>query len=106
MAISTIPVVDDDPKATDMLRRTLIYEGYRVITAANGVDALAAAREKQPALMLVPSIRNEDQGLAGARNDIFEMTSTHSVHSVYSVYSVYNSTDDQRTSIPRQILWR
>lgn len=53
MAISTILVVDDDPKATDMLRRTLIYEGYRVITAANGVDALAAARDKQPALMVL-----------------------------------------------------
>ena len=53
MAISTILVVDDDPKATDMLRRTLIYEGYRVITAANGVDALAVARDKQPALMVL-----------------------------------------------------
>ena len=53
MAVTTLLVVDDDPKATDMLRRTLIYEGYRVITAANGVDALTAARDRQPALMIL-----------------------------------------------------
>ncbi len=53
MAVTTLLVVDDDPKATDMLRRTLIYEGFRVITAANGVDALAAARDRQPALMIL-----------------------------------------------------
>jgi two-component system response regulator MprA len=53
MAITTVLVVDDDLKATDMLRRTLIYEGYRVITAANGVDALAAARDQKPALMVL-----------------------------------------------------
>lgn len=53
MAMTTLLVVDDDAKATDMLRRTLIYEGFRVITAANGVDALAAARDQQPALMIL-----------------------------------------------------
>jgi two-component system response regulator MprA len=53
MAITTVLVVDDDLKATDMLRRTLIYEGFRVITAANGVDALAAARDQKPALMVL-----------------------------------------------------
>jgi two-component system response regulator MprA len=53
MALTTVLVVDDDPKATDMLRRTLIYEGYRVITASNGVDALAAARDQKPGLMML-----------------------------------------------------
>jgi two-component system response regulator MprA len=53
MALTSLLVVDDDPKASDMLRRTLIYEGFRVITAANGVDALAAARDQQPALMIL-----------------------------------------------------
>jgi two-component system response regulator MprA len=53
MAITTVLVVDDDPKATDMLRRTLIYEGFRVITAANGVDALAVARDQKPAIMVL-----------------------------------------------------
>jgi two-component system response regulator MprA len=36
----TILIVDDDPTMTDMMRRTLLYEGYAVLTAANGREAL------------------------------------------------------------------
>jgi two-component system response regulator MprA len=38
---------------SDMLRRTLIYEGYRVLTASNGVDALAQSRDHRPALIVL-----------------------------------------------------
>ena len=48
-----ILVVDDDPKMSEMVRRTLAYEGFRVIVAANGNDALLQARDHGPALIVL-----------------------------------------------------
>jgi two-component system, OmpR family, response regulator MprA len=49
----TILVADDDAKMSDMVRRTLAYEGYRVIVAGNGHDALIQARDHRPALIVL-----------------------------------------------------
>lgn len=51
--MTTILVVDDDRKITDMLRRTLTYEGYHVVTAADGQSALAAAQAQRPDLVVL-----------------------------------------------------
>jgi two-component system response regulator MprA len=51
--MTTILVVDDDRKITDMLRRTLTYEGYRVATAADGHEALAKAQAEKPDLVVL-----------------------------------------------------
>jgi PAS domain S-box-containing protein len=45
---ATVLVVDDDPSVRGLLARTLEKEGYRVIPAGNGVEALALAREHRP----------------------------------------------------------
>jgi CheY-like chemotaxis protein len=41
-------VVDDDPTVCRLLAKTLEKEGYRVVSARNGVEALALAREHRP----------------------------------------------------------
>ncbi len=41
-------VVDDDAAVRGLLAKTLEKEGYRVIAAGNGVEALALAREHRP----------------------------------------------------------
>jgi len=41
-------VVDDDASVRGLLAKTLEKEGYRVIPAGNGVEALALAREHRP----------------------------------------------------------
>ena len=41
-------VVDDDASVRNLLAKTLEKEGYRVIQAGNGVEALALAREHRP----------------------------------------------------------
>ncbi len=51
--MATILIVDDDRKITDMLRRTLAYEGYRVATAADGNDALTKAQSERPDLVVL-----------------------------------------------------
>jgi adenylate cyclase len=44
----TVLVVDDDPFAQELLGKTLEKEGYRVIAALRGADALTLARQHQP----------------------------------------------------------
>jgi CheY-like chemotaxis protein len=55
-----ILVVDDDPDSRELLQRTLESEGYSVVTAADGEEGLALARELRPSLMtldvLMPSM--------------------------------------------------
>lgn len=48
-----ILVVDDDPKITAFLRRSLTYAGYRVRDAGSGVDALDVAAESRPDLVIL-----------------------------------------------------
>jgi two-component system response regulator MprA len=48
-----ILVVEDDPQIADLLRRGLIYEGYSVEVASDGPDALTAARDRPPNLVLL-----------------------------------------------------
>jgi len=51
--MTTILVVDDDRKLVEMLRRTLSYEGYQVLTAADGHEALALARARRPDMLVL-----------------------------------------------------
>jgi two-component system response regulator MprA len=49
----TVLIADDDAKLIDMLRRTLSYEGYRVVTAEDGVSALKEAAGSRPDLVVL-----------------------------------------------------
>lgn len=46
--MATILIADDDHKLLNMLRRTLAYEGFRVVTAADGHEALTQIKAKRP----------------------------------------------------------
>ena len=48
-----ILVVDDEPDITALVAYHLAKAGYRVITAVNGRDALRAAREERPDLVVL-----------------------------------------------------
>lgn len=48
-----ILVVDDDPDLLDLLKMDLTQQGYEVITAANGKDALQAAMTEKLDLILL-----------------------------------------------------
>jgi two-component system, OmpR family, response regulator MprA len=51
--MARILVVDDDPEIVRLLRRGLIYEGYTIDTAADGNQALSAARDNPPDLVIL-----------------------------------------------------
>ena len=46
-------VVDDDPAIREAVRDVLVGEGMEVDTAADGLEALAKARERRPRLVLL-----------------------------------------------------
>ena len=49
----TILVIDDEVKLREMVRLYLEREGYRIVEAANGSDALFVARYEKPDLVLL-----------------------------------------------------
>lgn len=46
-------VVDDDQRLLKMLKRTLIYEGFDVVTVADGESALTSAYEDRPDVIIL-----------------------------------------------------
>ena len=51
--MTSILIVDDDPNLLKMLERTLIYEGYKVATASNGIEGLQQVDSFKPDLVIV-----------------------------------------------------
>jgi len=48
-----ILVVDDDEKITSLLRRSLAFEGYEVMTASNGLEGLKQMMTSDPDLLVL-----------------------------------------------------
>ncbi len=46
-------VIDDDAKIRSVVRRGLVYEGYRVLDAATGEEGIEKAREQSPDLVVL-----------------------------------------------------
>jgi two-component system response regulator MprA len=51
--MATVLVVDDDEKLLKMLRRTLVYEGFDVVTATDGREALSQVEAHQPDVIVL-----------------------------------------------------
>jgi two-component system response regulator MprA len=48
-----ILVIDDDPKIRSVVRRGLVYEGFRVVDAGTGEEGLEKARDQMPDLVVL-----------------------------------------------------
>ncbi|MHB8146109.1 MAG: PAS domain-containing hybrid sensor histidine kinase/response regulator [Vulcanimicrobiaceae bacterium] len=57
-------VVDDDPAARDMLKRSLEAWDYRVVTAHDGEEALRLATELKPSIIMLDAIMPRTDGWA------------------------------------------
>lgn len=51
--MATVLIVDDDPRLLKMLGRTLTYEGFQVVTAADGNLALAQVQTHRPDIIVL-----------------------------------------------------
>ncbi len=63
----TVLIVDDNQKVIDMLRRTLLYEGYEVLIAMDGPQALTQAQAHQPDIMILDWLMPGLDGIEVAR---------------------------------------
>jgi len=58
----TVLVVDDEKRLCDLVRAYLTQEGFRVVTAANGQEALFVARHEKPDVILLDLMMPEMDG--------------------------------------------
>jgi DNA-binding response OmpR family regulator len=63
----TILVVDDEPEIVRLVRSYLEQDGYRVVTAYNGEEALYAARHEKPDLVVLDVLMPKMDGLEFTR---------------------------------------
>lgn len=64
---STILIVDDEPSSQEVLRDSLITQGYHLVFANNGLDALAKAAKFSPDLILLDLMMPDMDGFEVCR---------------------------------------
>src|SRR5450756_1793090 len=65
--VRTILVVDDEPTLRETLAEALDADGFRVLTAADGREALSRFREHQPDLVVLDVMLPELSGIEVCR---------------------------------------
>jgi adenylate cyclase len=55
-------VIDDDMTARDLMRRVLSREGFDVVTASDGIEGLALARELRPSVITLDVLMRDMDG--------------------------------------------
>ncbi|HEV2457597.1 MAG TPA: response regulator transcription factor [Ktedonobacterales bacterium] len=63
----TVLVVDDEPRLVDVVRMNLEVEGYRVVEAANGYEALDRLKQDLPDLVILDVMMPELDGFETLR---------------------------------------
>jgi CheY-like chemotaxis protein len=63
-AIGRVLVVDDDIHIRHFLSQALVDEGYEAVTAADGIEAIAAIRRRRPDVILLDLMMPGMSGLA------------------------------------------
>jgi two-component system response regulator MprA len=82
-----ILVAEDDQRLRESLARVLTFEGYTVVFAADGVEAIAAASERHPDLIILDVMMPNLDGLTacrrlrsgGDRTPVLMLTARHEV---------------------------
>src|SRR5439155_24533379 len=68
----SVLIIDDDPVVRDVMARYLERQGFEIITAADGMDGLARARELRPAAITLDIMMPDVDGwtvLAALKGD-------------------------------------
>jgi two-component system response regulator MprA len=98
--MAKVLVVDDDEKLLKMIQRTLVYEGFQVVTALNGREALDRMQANGPDLIVLDWMMPELNGLefitslraAGTNNPILMLTARDAIE--HRVEGLDSGADD------------
>ncbi len=63
-AKNTILVVEDTPDTLELVKVTLTFKGYSVVTARNGREALDAIQKERPALVVTDILMPQMDGFS------------------------------------------
>jgi DNA-binding response OmpR family regulator len=63
IAKKRVLLVDDDPELVESVRLALVMQGYEVLTACDGAEALARVERDRPDLMVLDLIMPRRSGL-------------------------------------------
>ena len=66
-SVHSVLVVDDDPEIVSMLSARLAGRGYKVLTAADGIEAIAEAKRSRPSLIVLDVMMPHKTGWEVAR---------------------------------------
>lgn len=59
----TILLVDDEPDILEIIRYNLALEGYKIVTAENGIEAIAQAKKTNPQLIIMDVMMPKMDGI-------------------------------------------
>lgn len=93
MITHTILVVDDEQDLLDLIEYNLKKEGYRVIKAENGVEALEIAKDQKPDLVLLDIMMPKMDGLEVCRR----MRSDVNLHHIPVIF--LTARGDEKTEV-------
>ena len=109
----TILVVDDEPRLINVVRGYLEQEGFQVVTASNGREALFAAREHHPDLIVLDLMMPEMDGWEFMRLHRMEQATpiimlTARIEDVDKIAGLEMGADDYMTKpfSPRELVAR
>ena len=113
MATKTILVVDDEKRLVSLVESYLTQEGYRVVTAYNGKEALSVAQKEKPDLVVLDVMMPEMDGYEfmrrhRAENDSPIILLTARVDDEENVVGLEVGADDYMTKPfrPRELVAR
>ena len=112
-AAKTVMVVDDEPRLVSLVESYLAQSGFRVVTAANGREALSVAQLQEPDLIILDLMMPEMDGYEFMRTYRLEHDTpiillTARVDSEEKVTGLESGADDYMTKPfrPRELMAR
>jgi two-component system, OmpR family, alkaline phosphatase synthesis response regulator PhoP len=94
--VRKILIVDDDPVVHMLYKRHLEKEGFELLVARNGVEALAVAAQTKPDLILMDVMMPAKDGLSALR-ELKQNEATRNVPVIVMTASVshYNTSSEE-----------
>lgn len=104
--MSTILLIDDDPRMLTMIQRILQSENYQVATAASGVLGLELFRQLKPKLVITDILMPDKDGIETLRKSAISIPTPGSSPSPAADAPSTGTSSRSRRSSGRPKCWK